>query len=272
VQGRIDPTMSDLLGGMTISPNIGLEEAMEDSHMSPNDSPAVDDVLSVIRDLGQQNAALELTKSYRGLVLQQDVSILEVNPNDVTFRTTDIEMSAVLEGDVYLHNQLFPKPVMAQFKNLDLRKGTLVLSGFAYIDNEWKNRQHERVRPKHPTYVTLHWKKKAVRAYMENISVNGMRILGCKIFESGMRIQPGSTVHLDFQLSPGHNYTAIKGTIIYLNAIGRYTTIGIRLFPTAKVSRLLEKHIAPRKQEILEELKQAYRELIMPTGVESLYF
>ena len=241
--------------------------------MSPNDLPAVDDVLSVIRYLGQQNAALELTKSFRGLVLQQDVSILEVNPTDVAFRTTNIEMSAVLEGDVYLHSQLFPKPVMAQFKNLDLRKGMLVLSGFAYIDNEWKKRQHARVRPKHPTYVTLHWKRKAVRECMDNISVNGMGILAFKIFERGIRIQPGSNVRLDFQLSPDHKYMALKGTIIYVNTIGRYlTTIGIRLFPTAKESRLLENYIAPRKQEILEELNQAYRELIMPRGVESLYF
>jgi len=240
--------------------------------MSPYDSPAVDDVISVIRYLGQQNATLELTKSFRGLVLQQDVTILEVNPNNAAFRTTNIEMSAILEGDVYLHSRLFPKPVMAQFKNLDLRKGVLVLSDFAYIDNEWKKRQHERVRPKHPTYVTLHWKRKAVRECMENISANGMRILAYKIFESGMRIQPGSNVHLDFQLSPDRKFTALKGTIIYINTIGRYTTLGIRLFPTAKESRMLEKHIAPRKQEILEELKQAYRELIMPRGVASLYF
>ena len=241
--------------------------------MSPNDLPAVDDVLSVIRYLGQQNAALELTKSFRGLVLQQDVSILEVNPTDVAFRTTNIEMSAVLEGDVYLHSQLFPKPVMAQFKNLDLRKGMLVLSGFAYIDNEWKKRQHARVRPKHPTYVTLHWKRKAVRECMDNISVNGMGILAFKIFERGIRIQPGSNVRLDFKLSPDHKYMALKGAIIYVNTIGRYlTTIGIRLFPTAKESRLLENYIAPRKQEILEELNQAYWELIMPRGVESLYF
>jgi hypothetical protein len=206
-------------------------------------------------------------------VLQQDVSILEVNPDDATFRTTNIKMSAALEGDVCLHSQLFPKPVMARLKSLDLRKGMLVLSGFAYIDNEWKKRQHERVRPKYPTYVTLYWKRKAVRECMENISINGMGLLAFKIFERGMGIQPGSNVQLEFQLPPDHKYTGLKGTVIFINTIGRYLTkIGIQLFPTAKEARLLEKYIVPRKQEILEELNQAYWELIKPKGVESLYF
>jgi hypothetical protein len=136
-----------------------------------------------------------------------------------------------------------------------------------------KKRQHERVRPKHPTYVTLHWKRKAVRECIENISVNGMGILAFKIFERRMQIQPGSKVQLEFQLSPDHKYSGLSGKIIYINTIDRYlTTIGIQLFPTARESRLLEKYIAPREQEILEELNQAYSELIMPRGVESLYF
>jgi hypothetical protein len=241
--------------------------------MLPDYLPAVDDVLSVIRYLGQQNATLELTKSYRGLVLQQDVSILEVTTEDATLRTTNLEMSAALKGNVYLHSQLFPKPVMARLKSLDLKKGSLVLSGFAYIDNELKKRQHERVRPKHPTYVTLHWKGKAVRECIENISVNGMGILAFKILEKGMRIQPGSKIQLDFHLSPDYKYTGLKGAVIYINSMESYlTTIGIQLFPTARESRLLEKYIAPRKQEIMEELNQAYWELIKPRGVESLYF
>ena len=241
--------------------------------MSSNYLPAVDDVLSVIRYLGQQNAALELTKSFRGIVVQQDVSILEVNPDDAAFRVTNIEMCGALEGDVYLHSRLFPKPVMAQIKSLNLSKGMLVLSGFAYIDIEWKKRQHERVQPKHPTYITLHWKGKAVRACMKNVSIDGMGVLAFEILERGMRIQPGSNVQLDFELPPDHKYTALKGTIMYLNTTVRFSiTIGIRLFPKAKEARFLEKYVLLRKQEILEELNQAYWELSRPRGVESQYF
>jgi len=240
----------------------------------PSDSlPAVDDVLSVLRVLGQQNAAIELKNSFRGLVLQQEVRVLEVNPDEAAFRISNLEMSAALEGHVYLHHPRFPKPVEAQFKSLDIRKGTLVLSGFAYTASESKKRQDERVRPKRPTYVTLHWNGKTQRACMENISANGMGILAFKIFEKGLRIRPGSRVQLEFHLPPGKQRMLLKGTIIYINPIGaQLTTTGIRLYPTAQEARLIREYTVPRKQDILEELNQSFWELIKPRGIESLYF
>ena len=241
--------------------------------MSPNSLSVTDDVLSVIRHLGQQNANLELTKSFKGMLVHQDVSILEVSSDGATFRPTNIEMYAALEHEVYLHSQLLPKPVIARLKSINLNKDMFVLSGFAYTDIEWKNRQHERVQPKHPTYVNLRWKGKLFRPYMENISIGGMGILAFKVFETGMRIQPGSKVQLDFQLSPDCNFTALKGAVIYVNTTGSFSVkIGIRLFPKAQETRLLEKYVTQRQQEIIEELNQAYWELSRPGGVEQLYF
>lgn len=241
--------------------------------MSSNVLSVDDEVLSVIRNLDPQNAILELTKSFKGIMVRQDVSFLGQNPDGAAFRTADVKMCAVLERDVYLHHRLFPKPVMARLKSVNTSQGMFVLSGFAYTDIEWKERQHERVQPKHPTYVTLHYRRKAIRASMGNISVNGMGILAYKIFERGMSLKPGSNIHLDFQLPPDHNFIALKGRVIHLNSIvGDITKIGIRLFPTAKEARLLAKYIIPRKQEIMEELNRAYWELIQPMGVKSLYF
>ena len=241
--------------------------------MSPNCLSAVDDVLSVIRDLGQQNTTLELTKSFSGIEVHEEVSILEVNLDDATFRVNNTETCAALEGDVYLNSRLFPKPVMAQIKSLNLNRGMLVLSGFAYIDINWKKRRHERVQPKHPIYVTLHWKGKATRPCMRNISVDGMGVMAYKLLESEMRIQPGSNVQLDFILPADHIFTALKGAIIHINPMGSFlSVIGIQLFPKVKEARLLEQYVTLRKQEILEELNQVYWKLSRPRGVESLYF
>ena len=241
--------------------------------MSSNSLPVTDDVLSVITYLGQQNAALGLTKSFKGLVLQQNVDILEVKPDDATFRLNDIKMCTALRGDVYLHHRVFPKPVMAHLKSLDIRKGMFVLSDFAYKDIDWKKRQYERVQPKHPMYATLHWKGKTVRASVDNVSVDGIGVLAYNPFEGGIKLQPGANIHLDFQLAPEYSYTNLRGTIIHLNAIGKFSVkIGVRLFLKVKEARLLEQYIASRKQEILVELNQEYWELRTPRGVESLYF
>jgi hypothetical protein len=241
--------------------------------MSSHYAPSDDDVLTIIRSLGRQNAALHLTKSFRGIVLNQDINILEVNPDCATFQTTSIEMCAALEGDIYLHNQLFPKPVVAHLKNLNTCKGIFVLSGFTYIDTEWKERQYERVRPPKTVYVTLHWRRKKFRASLENISVNGMGLLAYKLFESRMNIQPGSYTQLEFQLSPEYKSMALKGRIIYSRAINNsFVKLGIHLYPKAREARSLKKYIAQRKYEIMEELDQTFTELSRPRGVESLFF
>jgi len=241
--------------------------------MSPYDLSASDDVLSAIGSLRQQNVALELTKSFKGIMAQQDVSILEVSPDEAAFRVTDTEMCAALEGDVYLHSRFLPKPVTARIKSLNLNKGMLVLSGFAYFDIEWKKRQHERVQPEHPTFVNLQWKGKVVRACLANISVDGVGLFAYKLLEHDMKVQPGSDILMDFVLPPDYKFTALKGTIIYINTMGSSSmTIGVQLFTKVKEARLLEKYVALRRREIFEELNQAYWELSGPRGVESLYF
>jgi len=241
--------------------------------MSSNFAPTDDDVLTIIRSLGRQNVALQLTKSFRGIVLNQDINILEVNPDCATFQTTSIEMCAALEGNIYLHNQLFPRPVVAHLRNLNTCKGIFVLSGFAYIDTEWKERQYERVRPPKTVYVTLHWRGKAFRTSLENISVNGMGLWAYKLFESRMKIQPGSNTQLEFQLSPEYKYMALKGRIIYSRTINSlFVKLGIQLYPKAREARSLKKYIAQRKYEIMEEFDQAFTELSRLRGVESLFF
>jgi len=241
--------------------------------MSSNYLPNAGDVLSVIKHLGQQNAALELTNSFKEVVLKQDVNVLEVNPDNATFRASNIEMCAALEDDVYLHNQLFPKPVMAHLKGISLNDGMLILSDFTYKDTEWKERKHERVQPKNPSYVTLHLKKKALRAPIENISISGMGVLAYKPVEKGMNFQPGSTLHLDFKLTPNDEYTGIKGTIIYQRPVGSCSVkLGIQLFPKASEAQSLEKYIEKRKREILGELALLFLETSWPRGVEHLYF
>jgi PilZ domain len=241
--------------------------------MSSLSMPVVDDILSLIRYLEHNNLTLKLSKSFREMVLHQEVSILESGLDSATFRVTDVAMCAALEGTVYLHNLLFPKTVAARVKLLNLNRGVFILSGFSYVEAEWRERQYERVRPKTPSYVSLRWRGKALRVPMDNISANGMGVLVYKLFEKGVEIRPGTNVQLDFKLAPDHSFTGLKGTIVYLRAInGSLIKAGIHLIPKVRDAQALEKYVAQRKREILQELDWAYCELCKPRGVESLYF
>ncbi len=241
--------------------------------MSSNYLPHADDVLSIIGQLSQSNDALQLSKSYKGILLQQAVDILEVNPEAAVFRINSVEMCTALQGDVYLHHHLFPKPVKAHLKSLDIHNGNIMLSGFTYTEIEWGKRQHERFQPGSPHYATLRWKGETLRAGIEDISAHGIGVLANRRFDREMKIQPGSSIHLDFQLAPDHIYTAVEGKVIYLKTIGgSLVKIGIQLFPKISQARKLEDYFAHRKQEILGELHQAYWDMRIPRRVESLYF
>jgi hypothetical protein len=183
-------------------------------------------------------------------------------------------MCAALEGFVHLHSRLLPRPVVARLKGLNVSKGMFILSDFAYSSAEWKERQHERVRPKDPTYISLRWKGKALRAPLVDISLNGMGILACKTrIDKEVKIQPASSVRLDFQLPPNFKFTAVKGRVVYMHPINQSVAkSGLRLYPKAREVRSLEKYIAQRKDEIMQEIDQAYLELSKPWGPESQYF
>ena len=92
-------------------------------------------------------------------------------------------------------------------------------------------------------------------------------------FEGGVKILPGASIHMDFQLAPDQIYTAVEGKVIYLKTLGgSLVKIGIQLYPKIGEARKLEDYFAHRKQEIMGELNQAYWDMRMPRGVESLYF
>ncbi len=241
--------------------------------MSTNTVSITNDAITAIRSLGNQNFTLEMRKSFKGVILKQNVSVHEITPDCITFQATNCKMCAALEGHVHLHSRQFPKPVIARVKDLNYSKGMFILSDFDYSDTDWKRRKHERVQPLKPTYVNLHWRRRSIRAALDNISVSGMGILGYKLFECEIKIEPRSKIKLDFQLLPDYKFVSVKGTVVYLYEMSSVVTrIGIELHTTAKEAQYLAKYVEQRKKEIMEELNQSFNELSKPWGVENLYF
>jgi len=238
--------------------------------MASNYTTSFDDGFAAMGDIARQERSLTLTKQFRGLELNQAVSLLDVSPDCATLQATDPKLVPILEGVVCLHSQAFSKPIAARVKDMNYADGIFQLSDFTYQD--WKERQYERVQPKDPTYITLHWRQKEARLCLEDISAHGMGVFAGREIEREIKIQPGLTVHLDFQLSdiPINN---LEGSILYQYRVGQWVEkLGLRLFPSGKQRHSLEQYIARRRQEILEEVSQIYVRAREPRGVESLYF
>jgi hypothetical protein len=236
--------------------------------------PALGDAFTAMRSLDRQSITLQLIQSFRGIELKHDVRMLEIGPNSATFQATHMRMCAALEGHVYLHSSNFPAPVAARLTNIDTKRGLFVLSGFAYREIEWKERQQERVRPGQPVYVDLRRRGKVLHAPLENISIGGMGVLAHhQRLEKEMNIQPGMVTQFDFHLPPDHQFKALKGTVIYLRPVdSSVTRLGVQLHPNARQARSLDSYVAEQKEEIIAALDAAYLERSNPWSVERMYF
>jgi hypothetical protein len=241
--------------------------------MSLNNIPTHDDALAVIRSLGQQCVLLKLTKQFKGIVLNQDVRIIAVDQDSVIIQATKHEMCAIMEGYINLRHQDFPNPMEAQLKVLNMAKGMFVLSRIGYINTEWKERQMERVQPKSPTYISLCLEGKEIRTPLENISVNGMRVMAYKASDKGINFQPGTKIDMMLPIPPRSNWMTLKGNIVYSRPIDKILEIlGIEFRPNTRQAQSLEKYISLRKKEILEEVYQVYIQSFKTRGIESLFF
>jgi hypothetical protein len=86
-------------------------------------------------------------------------------------------------------------------------------------------------------------------------------------------LQTNSSIKLEFQITPEYKWTALRGRIVYIIKVSKSLfRLGIQLQPSTQQARKLEKYIALRKKEIMNELDQAFLAAIAPVGVECQYF
>ncbi len=241
--------------------------------MSSDGCVSVGEWFPVFESLAKKESVLTLSNSYRGIERFQDSRILEVNPDFAIVKVKDCKSYTMPGEQIQLHNTAFSRPVRATLQEMDYDCGLLFLSGFVYSDSEWKARYHERVQPKDPTYAFLSINRRGIRAFIENISLNGQGLLVDKRILADGCFKLGSKVALKFKLPPNYEWNGLKGSIINLKNINdSLVKLGLRLIPSVKESRSLIQYVTGRKQEILEELNQNCYEKTVARGIEALYF
>lgn len=221
----------------------------------------------------QEQTRLELTSSYQGMVLRQEVKPVAIDQQRAVFLALDPCTCAALEGCVHLHSSCFNKPVRARIKDLSPRSGMFSLTDFSYIEGGWQERIHERVQTRKPTYVTMRFKENKFRASLLDLSLNGMGLLVGISSDPEIYFQPNCSVCVDFEASPGFKWEKLGGAIHYQQKASRLIVrLGIRLYPKLEQARQLEKYVKIRMREIKHELDEASFNSRISTGVEYQYF
>jgi hypothetical protein len=111
------------------------------------------------------------------------------------------------------------------------------------------------------------------RAFVEDISSEGIGILANKTIDLEGRLQPGVRLLLEFQLAPEHLFFYLKGTIMYRRNVGQQLVkLGLRLLPNYHQKIALQTYISQRYAEILRELEQDHYRMWEPFRVENQCF
>jgi hypothetical protein len=228
-------------------------------------------ITAAFGNLFQRDPSINLTKYYKGITLSEDIQVVEIKPDCATIRASRREIFPCLEGKIHLHSQKFPQSFSGRIHPIDYGQGTFLLTDLAYTD--WMDRSIERVRPKDPTYVNLHHNCGTFRAFLKDISIDGMGILGDKAIDPSNQLGVGEKVMLDFQLSEGEPIGNLVGKLVYRQkTCSELVKFGFMLYPDAHQKHTLQQYISRRKDDILEEIYQAYIRSCEPHRVENLYF
>lgn len=196
---------------------------------------------------------------------------MDIQPDCATIRASRREIFPCLEGEIHIHSQRFSKSFSGRIRPIDYGQGTFLLSDLAYAD--WKERSFERVHPKGSTTVNLHLSNGTFKAFLKDISVDGMGILGDKAIDPFNQLGVGVKVMLDFQLSEDEWFASLAGMLVFRkNICSELVKYGLILYPNAHQKQTLEQYISRRKDDILEEIYQTYIRSCEPYRVENLYF
>ena len=228
-------------------------------------------IIAAFGDLPQKDPPISLTKHYKGITLSDAIQIVELQADRATIRASRREIFPCLKGEVHLHSQGFPKSFSGRIHPIDYSQGTFLLTDLAYED--WKERSSERVQPKESVYVNLHHDKGTFRAFLKDISIDGMGILGYKAIDPFNQLGVGEKVMLGFLLADGEPLFILSGRLVYRRKISwELVKFGMLLHPNADQKDTLAQFISQRKDDILDEIYQTYIRSCEPYRIENQYF
>jgi len=212
-----------------------------------------------------------LTKHYKGTTLNQQGRIVDINQVSATIQATQRLTFHIMYGMIHLRSEAFKGAISATIHPVDYTHGTFHLSNLSYSD--WRDRKAERVQPKKPIYINMYFYRKTYRAFLEDISTEGIGILVNKTIDPDYRLGPGVKVLLELRLTPKHLFINLKGTIVYRKNVGhQMIKYGLHLFPNTDQKTTLQVYIIQRYDEILNELEQDYMRMCEPCRVENQNF
>jgi len=135
---------------------------------------------------------ITLTNIYQEMPITHPASICDIRGHHLELSTSELQLAAIrLCNEVYIRSAHFDRPVLGQLDGIDVRRGVVRLSNFAYAELQAENRETVRVRFKKPTNIIIHSGSNRISGVIHDISLGGCCIttLVCKGLEESNDIQ-----------------------------------------------------------------------------------
>jgi hypothetical protein len=229
--------------------------------------------VSLLQDLARQNAPLRMSRTFRGMMFTQDLSLVSMGSDRALFKGARSRLAAGLGDRIYLHSPGLSEVISARVLELDVQLGRFLLGEFVQTGRPWGERSQDRVQPRRPIRVMLRCEDRAMPASLENLSLIGVGLLAYKTAERGLELRVSSAVTVDFELPVMRGRISLPGRLVNVIHPGaRLACLGVHTYPDMDQARVLERYVTRRKAEIVDELDSAMNAAFEPRSVKELYF
>jgi hypothetical protein len=231
------------------------------------------DAVSLLQNLARQNAPLRMSRTFRGMLFTQDLSIVSLGSDRGLFKGARSRLATGLGDRIYLHGPGLREALSARVLEMDVQLGRFLLGEFVQTGRPWAERSQERVQPRRPIRVMLRCEEHSMPASLENISLIGVGLLAYKSAERGLDLRVGSQVTVDFELPVLRGRVSLPGRLVNVVYPGaRLACLGVHTLLDMNQARVVERYVTHRKAEIVDELDSALNAAFEPRGVKELYF
>jgi hypothetical protein len=201
-------------------------------------------ILEIFKKIKDRGDNITFFNLYKGIPIQHQASIIDIDGDEVVFRTMQTqEMAMKMDGVAYLlKDGNFDKYIKADIVYNNFSNNTVVLNNFTYLLNmPATSREFIRVHPDIMAEVSL---------------CNGLGVIS----EENNGIYAGAKIHINFPLEISRletpSYISVDGEVLNIIEYSSSYRYCIKIYPKADAENHIRNYVKAREIEILDSLNQ----------------
>jgi hypothetical protein len=236
---------------------------------------ALDGVSDELTSMIQKERVVDVEIPIKGLLLKESVVVCDCSPDQVEAQSSNIShfCTGNFNYPLFIKLNRDNKALSCRLSDLLVYSGRLILSDFRQLDQNWIDRQSDRVQPRLPIFLSVINGKKTIKANLFDLSLTGICVLLDKNSLGDTDNLLDSKLQILLPLPTSKTICNINGTVVQCRSIGdNLLRLGMNITMGAKERTIVAHYLADRKREILDELFINFTGLLNYRETKDQYF